>query len=266
MQNMAVKICFLGAAYHGFQRQQNALTIQEIIENALFKILGETPIVYGCSRTDAGVSANEYVFNFKTENEISPYKLKGALNHFLPNDIAVLDCTLAPEDFHARYSTSEKEYVYRVINTRQKNPFTFERAFSYGITKLYEDKLDRAAKAFLGRHDFSAFCSMHDGAKSHVRCVTHAEVKRDGDEVIFTFRADGFLYNMVRIMVGTLIFVNEGKIKENEIADIIESRDRKRAGFTAEPCGLYLNRVIYQNDPFKENKIGGDEHGGNSRI
>lgn len=264
MQNIAVKICFLGAAYHGFQRQQNALTIQQIIENALFKILGEVPIVYGCSRTDAGVSANEYVFNFKTENPITPYKLKGALNHFLPNDIAVLDCVQAPEDFHARYSTSEKEYVYRLVNTRQKNPFTFGRAFSYGITHLDADMLNAAAQSFLGRHDFSAFCSMHDGAKSHVRCITHASVVRSSYEVIFTFRADGFLYNMVRIMVGTLIFVNEGKIKKNEIADIIESRDRKRAGFTAEPCGLYLNRVIYKNDPFEVSETGGDELGGNS--
>lgn len=265
INNIAVKICFLGAAYHGFQRQQNALTIQEIIENALFKILGETTVIYGCSRTDAGVSANEYVFNFKTENPITPYKLKGALNHFLPNDIAVLDCIYVDDNFHARYSTSEKEYVYKLVNTRQKNPFTFERAFSYGITQLDVEKLNSAAQSFLGKHDFSAFCSMHDGAKSHTRCVTHASVVRSGEEVVFKFRADGFLYNMVRIMVGTLIFVNEGKIKENEIADIIESRDRKRAGFTAEPCGLYLNRVIYEKEIFKNENNGGDEHGGNSR-
>lgn len=259
--NIAVKICFLGAAYHGFQRQQNALTIQEIIENALFKILGETTVIYGCSRTDAGVSANEYVFNFKTKNPITPYKLKGALNHFLPNDIAVLDCVQAPDDFHARYSTSEKEYIYKLVNSRQKNPFTFERAFNYGITQLDAEMLNRAAKAFLGEHDFSAFCSVNDGAKSHTRHITHASVQREGDEVVFTFRADGFLYNMVRIMVGTLIFVNEGKIKEADIPLIIESRNRKKAGFTAEPCGLYLNRVIYKNDPFENKEIGGEKLG-----
>ena len=263
-RNIAVKISFLGGAYHGFQRQQNALTIQEIIETALEKILGEKSVIFGCSRTDAGVSAKEYVFNFKTANSITAYKLKGALNHFLPDDIAAICCTEVEDGFHARYSAIEKEYKYIVCNTRQKDPFTEGRVFRYGITKIDADALNNAAQSFVGEHDFSAFCSMHDGAKSHVRNIKSAGVKRCGDDVVFTFRADGFLYNMVRIMVGTLLFVSEGKIAAEDIPAIIESQDRKKAGFTAEPQGLYLNRVIYENNPFENEEKGGGEFGRDS--
>lgn len=252
IRNFAVKIRFLGANYHGFQRQQNAVTVQEIIEDALFNILGEKTVIFGCSRTDTGVSAKEYVFNFKTENAITPFKLKGALNHFLPDDIGVLKTAIVPDDFHARYSTKAKRYVYTVRNTKEKDPFSMGRAFFYGISHIDAALLDRCAKAFVGKHDFSAFCSAHDSVKSHVREITHASVERRGDDVLFTFEADGFLYNMVRIMVGTLLFVSEGKIKENAISDIIESKDRKRAGMTAGAEGLMLERVIYEQDIFKK--------------
>lgn len=252
MRTVAVKIRFLGSAYHGFQRQQNALTVQEVIENALFKILGKQTIIFGCSRTDTGVSAAEYVFHFKTENPITPQKLKGALNHFLPDDIGVFAVAETDEDFHARYNTCEKEYEYIVRNTRQKDPFCEGRAFRYGIKKLDAKALDREVQDFLGTHDFSAFCSADDGAKSHVRTITAAGVKREGDDVVFTFRADGFLYNMVRIMVGTLLNLAEGKIQKGGIPQIIESKNRSLAGATAPACGLYLKKVIYENDPFSE--------------
>ncbi|MEE1279424.1 MAG: tRNA pseudouridine(38-40) synthase TruA [Oscillospiraceae bacterium] len=250
-RTFAVKIRFLGLAYHGFQRQQNALTVQEVIETALAAILGEPTVIFGCSRTDTGVSASEYVFHFKTYNSITSEKLKGALNHYLPDDIAAFKVAETDGDFHARYHTREKEYEYIIRNTRQKDPFCEGRAFRYGISRLDADMLDCEVKAFLGKHDFSSFCSSSDGAKSHVRTVTFADVKRRGDDVVFTFRADGFLYNMVRIMVGTLIWINEGKIPKGSIPQIIESRSRGRAGATAPACGLYLNRVIYDNDPFE---------------
>lgn len=263
-RNIAVKISFLGGAYHGFQRQQNARTIQEVIESALLKILGDEVVIFGCSRTDTAVSAKEYVFNFKTENPITPFKLKGALNHFLPDDIAVLDCAEADDDFHARYCTVEKEYKYTIRNSRQKDPFSEGRVYRYGIVNLDAEMLSNAVQGFLGKHDFSAFCSMHDGAKSHVREIKAASVQRCGEDVIFTFRADGFLYNMVRIMVGTLLFVAEGKIDVNDIPKIIESMDRSKAGPTAQPQGLCLNKVIYQKDPFEKGKKGGVRLGRNS--
>lgn len=256
MKTLAVKIRFLGSAYHGFQRQQNALSVQEVIENALASILGEETVIFGCSRTDTGVSAAEYVFHFKTENAITPFKLKGALNHFLPDDIAVYAVAEVCDDFHARYHTREKEYKYIVRNTRQKDPFSEGRVYRYGIVQLDEQMLNKEAQAFLGMHDFSAFCSVNDGAKSHVRTITAASVQRQGEDVIFTFRADGFLYNMVRIMVGTLIWINEGKIAKGSIPKIIEGCDRARAGATAPACGLYLNKVIYENDPFDESEEG----------
>ena len=261
-RNIAVKIRFLGKNYHGFQRQQNALTVQEVIEKALFNILKKETVIFGCSRTDTGVSAAEYVFNFKTDNLITPYKLKGALNHFLPEDIAVFDCAVVDDDFHSRYSCIEKEYEYIVRNSRQRDPFCEGRALRYSLSCLDEKMLDRAAKAFLGKHDFSAFCSAGDSVKSHVREITKASVRREGEDVLFAFRADGFLYNMVRIMVGTLIFINEGKIEKDAIPNIIKSCDRKTSGATAEAQGLCLKKVIYQNDPFEKDKKEG-ENGGN---
>ena len=250
-RTIAVKIRFLGTAYHGFQRQQNALSVQEVVEDALFKILGRQTVIFGCSRTDTGVSAAEYVFSFKTQNPITPFKLKGALNHFLPDDIAVFDAVEAEDNFHARYDTAEKEYEYIIRNSRQKDPFCEDRVCRYSITQLDERLLNSAAAQFVGTHDFSAFCSMNDGAKSHIRTITKAEVIRSGEDVVFTFRADGFLYNMVRIMVGTLLAVNEGRIRADSIADIIKSKERKRAGATAEANGLYLKKVVYKNDPFE---------------
>ena len=245
MKNFAVKISFLGTDFHGFQRQQNAHTVEAEILKALFKILGEKTEIFGCSRTDAGVSALEYVFNFKTENKITPLRLKSALNHFLPDSIAVLKIAEVEESFHARYSCKEKEYRYIIRNSKEKCPFSDKRKTKYGISLLDAEKLNECAQSFLGEHDFSAFCSMHDGAKSHIRHITSARVFRDGEDVIFEFRANGFLYNMVRIAVGTLLEVQQGKISPADISAIISAKDRSRAGFTAPPHGLYLKEVKY---------------------
>lgn len=252
MKNFAVKISFLGTDFHGFQRQQNAHTVEAEITGALFKILGEKTEIFGCSRTDKGVSALEYVFNFKTENKITPLRLKSALNHFLPDSIAVLKISEVDESFHARYSCIEKEYRYIIRNSKEKCPFSYKRKTKYGISELNAEKLNQYAQSFLGEHDFSAFCSMHDGAKSHIRNIKSARVFREGEDVIFEFRANGFLYNMVRIMVGTLVFINEGKIKGEDLPSIIQSKNRKLAGKTAAADGLYLKSVFYETDIFKE--------------
>lgn len=251
---IAVKIRFLGAAYHGFQRQQNAVTVQQTIEEALFKILGEKTVIYGCSRTDTGVSAAEYVFHFHTTHSITPYKLCGALNHFLPPDIGVLSAVRAPADFHARYSTCGKRYDYYLRNARGRDPFTEGREYRYIVSTPDADFLNEQAQAFCGRHDFSAFCSAHDGAENHVRTVHSAGVQRQDSQLRFWFTADGFLYNMVRIMVGTLLWISEGKLPPGCIPDILESRDRGRAGMTAPACGLFLSRVFYEEDPFLQEK------------
>ena len=167
-----------------------------------------------------------------------------AVNAKLPLDIAVKKCEEVPFDFHARFDTKSKEYIYKIWNSELRNPFLLDTVFQYKY-KLDEAKLDKAAKDFIGTYDFSAFCASGSSVQDTVRTIKSASVTREGDMVVFKVEGDGFLYNMVRIMVGTLIYINEGKIKETDIKNIIESRDRKMAGKTVSPEGLYLNKVNY---------------------
>lgn len=244
MRNLLVEISYDGSAYHGWQVQKNALTVQEVFQNAVERVFCSRYDVKGCSRTDSGVHANSYFVSFKTDKSIPADKVVMALNTYLPKDIAVLSCKEVSADFHARYSVASKEYVYKLFNGKIRNPFYNNYAYHYRYP-VNTDYLNEQAKAFIGTHDFSGFCSAHSDVEDTVRTVKSFEVFRDGDMVYFAVEADGFLYNMVRIMVGTLIFVNEGKIKAGELKDIIESKDRKRAGKTAPPQGLYLNKVNY---------------------
>lgn len=244
MRNLLVEIAYNGSGYHGFQVQENAITVEEVLQDAIERIIGKREAVIGCSRTDSGVHANSYFFNMHTENPIECERFVAALNHHLPHDIAALSCREVSEDFHARYQAKEKEYVYKILNSAVKNPFMHELLYQYKYP-LDEKKLDRAAKHFLGTHDFSAFRKEDTKERDPVRTIYKSEVSRDGDIVTFTVSGNGFLYNMVRIMVGTLLAVAQDKIDEDEIPQIIESRDRTKAGITAAPCGLYLNRVEY---------------------
>lgn len=246
MRNLKVRMSYVGTAYHGYQRQNNACTVQQTVEEALEKLLGERISVNGCSRTDAGVHAREYVFSFMTENRISLDGLVKGANDLLPADIAFLSAEEEKEDFHARYSCKGKEYEYVVCDSGVKNPFCGDRVMRYRYkTRLDEKLLDREAKAFVGKHDFKAFCSADCEKDDTSRTVFAFDVTRDGDFLKFKVSGDGFLYNMVRIMVGTLICVNEGKIKPDTIKEIILSKDRTKAGITVSPEGLYLNRVFY---------------------
>lgn len=244
MRNLLVEIAYNGSAYHGFQVQENALTVEEVVQDAIERIVGKRESIIGCSRTDAGVHANSYFFNMHTENPIECDRFVAAMNHHLPHDIAAVSCKEVDGQFHARYDAKEKEYVYKILNSSVKNPFMHELLFQYKYP-IDVEKLDRAAKHFLGTHDFAAFRKEDTKERDSVRTIYKSEVSRDGDIITFTVCGNGFLYNMVRIMVGTLIGVAQGKIDENEIPEIIESRDRTRAGITAPPCGLYLNRVKY---------------------
>ena len=167
-----------------------------------------------------------------------------ALNSNLPRDIAVVDCREVDDDFHPRYSCKSKEYIYKIYNGRIRNPFDADYALHYN-RPIDAEYLNREAQAFVGEYDYSGFCSANSDVEDTVRDVKSFSVWREGDYVYFKVEADGFLYNMVRIMVGTLLFVNEGKIKEGELKDVILSKDRKRAGKTASPNGLYLNKINY---------------------
>lgn len=244
MRNLLITICYDGSAFHGWQVQKNALAVQEVLQDAIEAVFGERLDVKGCSRTDSGVHANMYCCNFFTDMSISCEGVVMALNTKLPKQIAVLSCREVEQDFHARYNCKSKQYVYKLYNAKIRNPFYADYAYHYRW-HIDEDYLNTEAQAFVGTHDFSGFCSSKSDVEDTVRTISSISVKRDGDMVLFTVEADGFLYNMVRIIVGTLIFVNEGKIAQGELAEVIESKCRKRAGKTAPPNGLYLNKVVY---------------------
>lgn len=233
-----------GSQFHGWQMQENADTVQGNITKALERILGHKVTVYGCSRTDCGVHANTFCCNFKTERDTPCEKIKVGVNALIPSSIAVLSAEEKKESFNARFDCKGKEYIYKVWNSRVRNPFLTDRAHHHPI-QIDEKLLDKECKAFIGYHDFSAFCASGTEVKDKRRTIYDFSVKREGDLVIFSVKGDGFLYNMVRIMVGTLLDINSGKIPQNALSDIIVSKDRVRAGITAKACGLYLNKVYY---------------------
>lgn len=245
MRNLLLTIAYDGSRYHGWQVQENALTVQEVFQKALFSATGLREDIKACSRTDTGVHAREFCVSLLTESRIPPERLAAALNHYLPEDIAVKSCKAVPLDFHARYSCKGKEYTYEIWNHPVRNPFLTGRALHYWYP-IDEKLLDRAAKHYLGSHDFSSFCTLDRREKGDLtRTVTGSKVERRGDLVLFTVAADGFLYNMVRIMAGTLLRVQQGKFAPEDIPGILEAKSRKAAGPTAPAWGLYLNRVFY---------------------
>lgn len=244
MKRLLLTIKYDGTNYHGWQVQKNAITVQEVLQNAIEKVFLSRLDVKGCSRTDTGVHANMYCVSFDADTNIPNESIIRALNTYLPKDIAVVDCKEVDFDFHPRYSCKSKEYVYKLYNGKIRNPFLNNYAFQYRYP-IDAEYLNDEAKAFIGKHDYCGFCSIKSDVEDTRRNVYSFDVWREGDMVYFKVCADGFLYNMVRIMVGTLLFVSEGKIKKGELSDVINSKDRKRAGKTAPPQGLYLNRVNY---------------------
>ncbi|MBR6568732.1 MAG: tRNA pseudouridine(38-40) synthase TruA [Clostridia bacterium] len=243
-KNVKLFITYDGTDYHGWQMQENAVTVQECITKAAEKIFAQKVSVNGCSRTDSGVHANEFCCNFRFDGERDEEKIILGMNSQLPEDIRVIGCEYADRDFHARFDCKGKEYIYKVWNGKRGNPFMNRYSLFYPYN-LDEKLLDEQAKDFIGTHDFAAFCAAGSVVKDTVRTIKDFTVKREGDLVIFSVTGDGFLYNMVRIMVGTLLYINNGKIEKDTIPDIILSRDRVRAGITVRPEGLYLNKVFY---------------------
>ena len=245
MRNIALILRYDGSRYHGWQIQENAVTVQQVFQEALGKITGLSEDIKACSRTDTGVHAREFCVSLKTESPIPPERLLAALNHYLPEDVAVRSVEQVPLDFHARYSCKGKEYVYQIWNHPVRDPFLRQRALHYWYP-IDEALLDRAARHYVGRHDFSSFCTLDRREKGDLtRTVTKSQVTREGDMVLFTVAADGFLYNMVRIMVGTLLRVQQGKLAPEDIPGVLAAQDRRAAGPTAPAWGLYLNRVFY---------------------
>lgn len=244
MRNLLLTLCFDGSAYHGWQVQENAVTVQSTLQDAVQRILGVRENIIGCSRTDAGVHAEMFCCNMRTQKEMSPEKLQTALNAVLPRNIAVLSVKEVPYEFHARYDCKGKVYKYLIWNARTRSPFYENRAYHYPWP-LDVPMLNEQIRQFLGQHDFSAFCASGSSVEDRVREITRAEILRNGDLVEIYIGGNGFLYNMVRIMVGTLLDIQSGAILPNSIPEILEQKNRKNAGVTAPAHGLYLHQVNY---------------------
>ena len=238
---------YCGTNYSGWQVQANAPTVQQTLQDAVEHLFQVRENVTGCSRTDSGVHANMYCCNIRTASPLPCGTVVSGLNAYLPDDIAVLNCEEVDYDFHARYDCSGKEYLYLIRNSAVRDPFLIDRCWLFK-PKLDAELMHEQAQAFVGEHDFSAFCAAGASTVNNVRTVKEITVERRGDEILLRVTADGFLYNMVRIMVGTLVDVSLGKIPRDTIPQIIASRDRERAGVTAPAQGLYLNRVFYERE------------------
>ena len=244
MRNIKLTLQYDGTAYHGWQMQKNAPTVQEILSGAVERITGAKPQLVGSSRTDAGVHAKRFVCNFKTSSEIPAKRLPAALNTYLPEDIVCLFAEDEKPDFDARFSAKKKCYTYYILNSKQ--PDAFLRNYSWHFPyELDIEKMKNAAEAFLGEHDFLGFAASGFTVKTTVREIYSLDIEKKGDLIEITVTGDGFLYNMVRIIAGTLAFVGCGKIDGGSMAEIIASKDRKRAGITAPACGLFLTEVYY---------------------
>lgn len=244
LRNIKLLIEYDGTNYSGWQRQKNAVSIQGTIEKAIFKITGEKVDLIGASRTDAGVHAKEYVANFNTETKIPDDRIKNALNSKLPRDIVIIDSCEVDLDFHARYNSVGKRYSYTILNRNQ--PPALNRYYLYHYRRPLNVELMRiGAKYFVGKHDFAAFRNTGSSQKTSVRTILKLDVEQKGDIIIFYISADGFLYNMARIIVGTLVNVGIGKIKPEDIINIMESKDRINAGKAAPAGGLCLEKVFY---------------------
>lgn len=250
MKNIAISVRFDGTAYHGWQLQKNAVSVQEAVGSAIERLTGEKPFpeLVGCGRTDAGVHANDYVASFKTETAVPVEKFQLAIVSFLPPDISVRRARAVPEDFHARFSCVKKEYVYKIYHANVPDPFRRDRELFHPYP-LNAEIMARAAESIAGTHDFTAFRASGSAVRNAVRTVYACEVKKTADGVVIRVSADGFLYNMVRIIAGTLLYVSDGKLSAADIPRLIEKKDRTLSGVTLAPHGLYLNRVWYSRRP-----------------
>ena len=244
MKKVLLTIKYDGTAYHGWQIQPNAITVQEVLQETLSKMLGTKTGVTGCSRTDAGVHANEFCCHLTCDESIPDTAFLRGLNALLPQDISVISCKDVEEDFHARYSAKGKTYVYRILNSKVKDAFLSR--YTWHIERpLDVAKMQKFCDLIVGTHDFYAFSSSGRTVEDTVRTVSECKVQREGDVISIKITANGFLYNMVRIIVGTAVEVSDGKINPQETAKTFELKDRSLCGVTAPPQGLFLEKVYY---------------------
>jgi len=245
MKRIKLTISYDGTNYCGWQIQPNGITIEEVLNKALGKLTGEEIQVIGASRTDSGVHALGNVAVFDTKTTIPADKIAMALNQRLPEDIVITRSEEVALDFHPRYCDCSKTYEYHIINTRI--PVPTKRLTNYFVSyELDLDKMRQAAGYLVGEHDFVSFCNVRTDVENTVRTVTALDVLENGDEITIRITGNGFLYNMVRIIVGTLIRVGRGFYAPEKVKEILEAKDRKAAGVTAPAHGLFLVEIKYQ--------------------
>jgi tRNA pseudouridine38-40 synthase len=244
MKNIAMRLMYDGTEYHGWQVQKKDRTVCGTVESALSKLTGETVKVTGCGRTDAGVHALSYCANFKSNTGIPLERLPLAVNSLLPPDIAVLKAVEVEDSFNSILSCNKKEYTYRIVNSRIRDPFLKNRVYFYP-SPLDDEIMKSAASQFVGTHDFAAVRSVGTETKTTVRTIYYCDIERNGQEITMKVCADGFLYNMVRAIMGTVIYCAEGKIDPKDIPMLLETRDRRLTGPTVPPQGLYMSHIWY---------------------
>lgn len=244
MKRILLVVAYEGTKYCGWQVQPNKPTVEEVLNRELTRLLGEKIEVIGASRTDSGVHAMGNVAVFDTETRIPAEKICYAVNRSLPEDIVVQSSREVPREFHPRHCDSFKTYEYRIWNADFIQPFN--RKYTHFVYReLDTDAMQRAAGQLLGTHDFTSFCSVKTQVQDHVRTITEAKVGRDGKLVTIRICGNGFLYNMVRIIAGTLIKVGMHEFPENCISSILEAKNREAAGPTAPAQGLMLIGIEY---------------------
>jgi tRNA pseudouridine38-40 synthase len=234
-----------GGPFVGWQRQDNGLSIQQVLEEAVTATVQETTMVYGAGRTDAGVHALGQVAHVDIEKAIEPARLMAALNfHMKPNPVAVIACAVAADDFHARFSATGRAYLYRIVNRRA--PLVIDRGHAWHLgSELNAGAMHAAAQRLIGKHDFTSFRASLCQAQSPVKTLDRLDVLRQGEEIQVIAEARSFLHHQVRNMVGTLRLVGEGKWSADDVTRALDARDRSASGPTSPPDGLYLTRVVY---------------------
>jgi tRNA pseudouridine38-40 synthase len=247
LKRVMLVVSYDGTAYNGWALQGSTHnTIEEMLNRAIHGLTGEEVQVIGASRTDSGVHAYGNVAVFDTMSTIPGDRFCYALNHILPEDIRIVRSKEVSREFHPRHCDTEKTYEYRVLNTRMEVPV--KRLYTYHFNmELDIDKMQQAGDYLVGEHDFTSFCNVESQALSHVRTIKAVKVERRGDEVVISVTGNGFLYNMVRIIAGTLIQIGRGKGEPTDIIRMLEAKDRSAAGPTAPPQGLFLMEYKFLN-------------------
>ncbi len=238
-------IAYDGTKYCGWQIQPNGITIEEVLNKVITKVTGVETVVIGASRTDSGVHALGNVAVFDTESTIPADRMCHALNQKLPDDIVIISSEEVEDDFHPRYCDTEKTYEYHIINTR--TPIPTKRLTNYFVSfPLDVEKMRDAAQFLVGTHDFVSFCNVRTDVEDTVRTIQSLDIIKVEDEIVIRVTGNGFLYNMVRIIVGTLVRVGRGFYEPEQVKEILEAKCRTEAGVTAPPQGLFLVEIKYR--------------------